>query len=511
MSANQQKGLSFSRQYTRDGISPYDMFEYDYRASIIRNPNGEKVFEMTNVEVPKHWSQIATDILAQKYFRKAGVPQQDGSLGRETSVKQVAHRMANCWKVWGEKYGYFATFDDAQVFYEELVYSILNQACVPNSPQWFNTGLHESYGIKGKPQGHYYVDQTDGQLKKSTSAYERPQPHACFILSVSDDLVNEGGIMDLWVREARIFKYGSGVGTNFSHLRGEGEKLSGGGSSSGLMSFLRIGDRAAGAIKSGGTTRRAAKMVVVDADHPDIEAYIDWKVIEEQKVASLVTGSKINQKHLKAILKACVNCEGSGDDCFSPEKNPALKREIKLARRAMVPDNVIKRVIQFAKQGYKDIDFPTYDTDWDSEAYLTVSGQNSNNSVRVTDHFLKAVEADGKWDLTYRKNGKVADTLDARALWEKIGYAAWASADPGLQYHTTVNDWHTCPASGEIRASNPCSEYMFLDDTACNLASLNLLTFRDEKTKVFDVEGYEHAVRLWSIVLEISVMMAQFP
>ena len=317
--------------------------------------------------------------------------------------------------------------------------------------------------------------------------------------------------MDLWVREARLFKYGSGTGSNFSKLRGEGEKLSGGGKSSGLMSFLKIGDRAAGAIKSGGTTRRAAKMVIVDVDHPDIETYINWKVLEEQKVAALVTGSKINQKHLKAVLKACVNCEGSGDDCFSPEKNPALKREIKLARRAMVPDNFIKRVIQFAKQGYKDIDFPTYDTDWDSDAYLTVSGQNSNNSVRVTDEFLKAVEADGKWDLTFRKNGKVAKTLDARALWEKIGYAAWASADPGLQYHTTVNDWHTCPASGEIRASNPCSEYMFLDDTACNLASLNLLTFRDEKTGKFQVESYEHAVRLWTVVLEISVMMAQFP
>jgi ribonucleoside-diphosphate reductase alpha chain len=234
-------------------------------------------------------------------------------------------------------------------------------------------------------------------------------------------------------------------------------------------------------------------------------------VLEEQKVAALVTGSKINQKHLKAVLKACVNCEGSGDDCFSPEKNPALKREIKLARRAMVPDNFIKRVIQFAKQGYKDIDFPTYDTDWDSEAYLTVSGQNSNNSVRVTDGFLKAVESDAKWDLTYRKNGKIAKTLDASALWEKIGYAAWASADPGLQYHTTVNDWHTCPASGEIRASNPCSEYMFLDDTACNLASLNLLTFRDEKTGKFNVESYEHGVRLWTVVLEVSVMMAQFP
>ncbi|MFM9152017.1 MAG: vitamin B12-dependent ribonucleotide reductase, partial [Methylocystis sp.] len=329
--------------------------------------------------------------------------------------------------------------------------------------------------------------------------------------SIEDDLVNDGGIMDLWVREARLFKYGSGTGTNFSKLRGEKEKLSGGGSSSGLMSFLRIGDRAAGAIKSGGTTRRAAKMVVVDIDHPDIEAFIDWKVKEEEKVAALVTGSKIVKKHLKAIMRACVNCEGPGDDCFNPDINPALKREIKAARRDEVPDNLIKRIIQFARQGFKDISFDTYDTDWDSEAYLTVSGQNSNNSVRVTDEFLRAVEMDSDWTLTRRLDGKPAKSLRARELWDKIGYAAWASADPGIQFHTTINDWHTCPAGGEIRASNPCSEYMFLDDTACNLASLNLLQFRNEETKHIDIDSYEHAVRLWTVVLEISVLMAQFP
>src|SRR5258708_37515191 len=317
--------------------------------------------------------------------------------------------------------------------------------------------------------------------------------------------------MDLWVREARLFKYGSVTGSNFSQLRGEGERLSGGGRSSGLMSFLKIGDRAAGAIKSGGTTRRAAKMVVVDVDHPDIEAYIDWKVKEEQKVAALVAGSKAVRRHLKAILKACVNCECSGDDCFQVEKNPALRREIKLARRSLVPDNYIKRVIQFAKQGYKEIDFPIYDTDWDSEAYLTVSGQNSNNSVSLKDDFLRAVETDGDWNLIGRTNKKVTKTLKARDLWEKIGYAAWASADPGLHFNTTMNDWHTCKASGDIRASNPCSEYMFLDDTACNLASANLLTFYNTTTKHFDVDAYEHLCRLWTIVLEISVMMAQFP
>src|ERR1700744_4319866 len=442
------KGLQFTRRFTREDINVFDLFTYDYRSSVIRNPSGEVVFEMNNVEVPARWSQIATDILAQKYFRKAGVPQPDGSLGRETSVKQVAHRMAKCWRVWGERYGYFASEKDAQVFYEELVYSILDQACVPNSPQWFNTGLHESYGITGKPQGHYFVDANDDMLKKSSSAYERPQPHACFILSVEDDLVNDGGLMDLWVREARIFKYGSGVGTNFSHIRGEGEKLSGGGTSSGLMSFLKIGDRAAGAIKSGGTTRRAAKMVIVDVDHPDIEDFIEWKVIEEQKVAALVAGSKLAERHLKAVLKACVNCEGSGGDCYDPQKNPALRRAIKDARKSLIPDNLVERVISFARQGFKEIDFRTYDTDWDSEAYTSVAGQNSNNSVRVTDDFLKAVLEDDDWQLVNRGNGKVIRTIRARELWEKVSYAAWAWADPGIQFHTTINDWHTCPAGG---------------------------------------------------------------
>ncbi|OAF05544.1 ribonucleotide-diphosphate reductase subunit alpha [Bradyrhizobium centrolobii] len=531
--------MRIERRHTTQGQSPYAGIEFRLTTSEIRNPDGSVVFKLDNVEVPTEWSQVASDVLAQKYFRKAGVaarlkkveeesvpsflwrsvpdtealaalPEKERYVS-ELSAKQVFDRLAGCWTYWGWKGGYFTNDEDAQAFYDELRYMLAMQMVAPNSPQWFNTGLHWAYGIDGPGQGHYYVDPFTGKLTKSKSAYEHPQPHACFIQGVGDDLVNEGGIMDLWVREARLFKYGSGTGSNFSRLRGEGEKLSGGGRSSGLMSFLKIGDRAAGAIKSGGTTRRAAKMVVVDVDHPDIETYIDWKVKEEQKVAALVTGSKINQKHLKAVLKACVNCEGSGDDCFDPEKNPALRREIKLARRGLVPDNYIKRVIQFAKQGYKDIQFDTYDTDWDSEAYLTVSGQNSNNSVSLKDDFLRAVETDGDWNLTARTSKKVTKTLKARDLWEKIGYAAWASADPGLHFNTTMNDWHTCKASGDIRASNPCSEYMFLDDTACNLASANLLTFYNTTTKHFDVEGYEHLCRLWTLVLEISVMMAQFP
>ncbi len=530
--------MRIPRRYTKEGQSPYSAIDFRKATSEIRNPDGSVVFKLDNIDVPEHFSQVATDVLAQKYFRKAGVPKvlkrveeetvpsflwrstaDDKALanlpekerfGGETQATQVFDRLAGTWTYWGWKGGYFDTEADASAFFDEMRYMLAMQMAAPNSPQWFNTGLHWAYGIDGPGQGHFYVDPFTGKLTQSASAYEHPQPHACFIQSVQDDLVNEGGIMDLWVREARLFKYGSGTGSNFSMLRGENEKLSGGGKSSGLMSFLKIGDRAAGAIKSGGTTRRAAKMVVVDADHPDIEQYIDWKVIEEQKVAALVTGSKTVAKHMKAVMKAAINCEGEGDDCFNPERNPALKREIKAARKAMVPDNYIQRVIQFAKQGYKDIHFPVYDTDWDSEAYLTVAGQNSNNSVRVTDDFLRAVEKDGDWNLTRRKDGSVAKTVKAKELWEKIGHAAWACADPGIQFHTTVNDWHTCPASGPIRASNPCSEYMFLDDTACNLASLNLLRFRAED-KSFDVDSYEHAVRLWTVVLEISVLMAQFP
>jgi ribonucleoside-diphosphate reductase alpha chain len=533
------KAMRIERHYTQSGVSPYDLIPFTTTKSEIRNPDGSVVFSLQGVEVPAAWSQVAADVLAQKYFRKAGIPARvkrveeetvpsflwrsvpdetalnslpkEERVGSETSAKQVFDRLAGAWAYWGWRCGYFDGEDDARAYYDEMRFMLARQMAAPNSPQWFNTGLHWAYGVDGPSQGHYYVDFETGKLVKSKSAYEHPQPHACFIQSVADDLVNEGGIMDLWVREARLFKYGSGTGSNFSLLRGENEKLSGGGRSSGLMSFLKIGDRAAGAIKSGGTTRRAAKMVVVDADHPDIESFIDWKVREERKVAALATGSKVVKRHLKAIMKACLNCEGSGDDCFTIEKNPVLKREVKAARRDDVPDGVIKQVIQYARQGYTKIDFEEYDTDWESEAYLTVSGQNSNNTVRLTDAFLQAVENDGEWNLTRRLDGKVAKTLKARDLWEKIGYAAWASADPGLQYHTTINDWHTCPESGPIRASNPCSEYMFLDDTACNLASLNLLQFRDTTTKAFDVKGYEHAIRLWTLTLEISVAMAQFP
>jgi len=530
--------MRIARKFTTAGQSPYLGLTFKRATSEIRNPDGKLVFQAADIEVPADWSQVAVDILAQKYFRKAGVAQalkkveetsmpswlwrsvpdetalaalpEDTRFGGETQATQVFDRLAGAWTYWGWKGGYFDSEEDARAFHDELCYMLASQMAAPNSPQWFNTGLHWAYGIDGPGQGHFYVDHRTGELVKSDSAYEHPQPHACFIQSVSDDLVNEGGIMDLWTREARLFKYGSGTGTNFSQLRGENEKLSGGGKSSGLMSFLKIGDRAAGAIKSGGTTRRAAKMVVVDVDHPDIEQFINWKVIEEQKVAALVAGSKLAERHLNLIMGACHDAPDLGDDAFDAKKNKLLKKAILDARKTMLPENYVQRVIHFAKQGYKRIDFATYDTDWDSEAYLTVSGQNSNNSVRVTDEFMRAIERDSDWALTHRTSNKVAKTVKARALWEDIALAAWGCADPGLQFHTTINDWHTCPNSGPIRASNPCSEYMFLDDTACNLASLNLLTFRRNDGTI-DIAAYEHAIRLWTVVLEISVLMAQFP
>jgi len=448
-------GLRMTRLFTKPGEDPLDSIEWTRRDSRITNPDGSVVFEMRGAEVPAPWSQVATDIMVSKYFRKAGVPQTDDEgnplldhdgnpvLGPERSARQVIDRLASTWRSWGERYGYFASEADARAFADEISYMLVHQMAAPNSPQWFNTGLHHAYGLTGPAQGFWYVDPDTGHLVPGPDSYSRPAPHACFIQSVEDDLVNDGGIMDLWTREARLFKFGSGTGTNFSNLRAENEPLSGGGKSSGVMSFLKIGDRAAGAIKSGGTTRRAAKMVILDLDHPDVEQFINWKKVEEDKVRALIAAG--------------------------------------------------------------------YPADFNGEAYQTVSGQNSNNSVRVPTEFLQAVVDDREWELTARTTGEVMKTVRARDLWRQIAEAAWACADPGMQFDTTINEWHTCPAGGRIRASNPCSEYMFLDNTACNLASLNLVKFFDDESGVFNIEAYRHAIRLWTMVLEISVTMAQFP
>jgi ribonucleoside-diphosphate reductase alpha chain len=563
--------MHIPRRYTVEGQDPFAAFHFVRRDSRITNPDGSVVFEMKGLLAPDGWSPVAVDILAQKYFRRAGVPERaervpeqgvpewlqrnrplsvvsgplsvDKNVPRTTDneprttheidARQVFRRLAGCWTYWGWKGGYFSSEADARAFHDETCHMLAGQLGAPNSPQWFNTGLYWAYGIEGPSQGHLYVDPETKEVKRSTSAYERPAPHACFIQAIRDDLVNEGGIMDLWVREARIFKYGSGTGTNFSALRGEGEPLSGGGKSSGLMSFLKIGDRAAGAIKSGGTTRRAAKMVVLDLDHPDIEEFINWKVVEEQKVAALVSGSKLLNRHLNAILKACHKATRPEPQLFGPKnetgddwrfdrgRNAALRQAIAEARTALVPTNYIERALQLARQGFTSLRFDEYDTDWNSKAYYTVSGQNSNNSVRIDSGFMEAVRQDGPWHLYWRTEKEKAKregrapkpkkTLPARDLWDQIAYAAWSCADPGVQFDTTINEWHTCPADGRINASNPCSEYMFLDDTACNLASLNLLTFYDTKTRRFDVDSFRHACRLWTLILEISVYMAQFP
>ncbi|MDR2073033.1 MAG: adenosylcobalamin-dependent ribonucleoside-diphosphate reductase [Spirochaetaceae bacterium] len=522
--------MTVQRFFTSPESGPYKDIVWEKRRSEIRNPDGKAIFQEETVIVPAFWSQIASDILAQKYFRKAGVPGDKQYLwrdwagnqdpddpgrilpgdGAEHDARQVFHRLAYTWINWGRENSFFDNPQDERAFYDETCYMLAHQMGAPNSPQWFNTGLYAVYGIDGPAQGHYYTDPATGETKKSGSAYKRPQPHACFILSIKDDLVNEGGIMDLVTREARLFKYGSGTGSNFSRLRGSNEKLSGGGVSSGLLSFLKIGDRSASAIKSGGTTRRAAKMVTLDVDHPDVERYINWKAEEEHKAASMVTGSLVIKKHLETLQKAAASFRGPQKDAFNIEKNHELAEALRSALVDQIPLSYLYQLLRRIEQG--DSPEPAvFSTAWDDEAYNTVSGQSSNNSLRVSDEFMKALEDDKNWELTERVSGKAVKTVKARDIWTLVARSAWQCADPGLQYHTTINDWHTCPGGGEIRASNPCSEYMFLDDTACNLASVNLLHFYDRKKKSFNIQGYLHAIAIWTTILEISVVMAQFP
>ncbi|MCX7025466.1 MAG: adenosylcobalamin-dependent ribonucleoside-diphosphate reductase [Spirochaetes bacterium] len=522
--------MKVQRYFTKKGQGPYAGITWEKRISEIRNPDGKVVFRAEGVIVPSTWSQIATDIIAQKYFRKAGVPAdkadswrdfipEDQRLpmgtpskpGAEHDARQVFHRLAYTWMLWGRKSGCFDSEEDESAFYDETCRMLALQIAAPNSPQWFNTGLHAAYGIEGPAQGHFYVDPESGEVVKSESAYERPQPHACFILDIQDDLVNDGGIMDLITREARLFKYGSGTGSNFSRIRGSTEPLSGGGHSSGLLSFLKIADRSASAIKSGGTTRRAAKMVILDADHPDIEHYVDWKAGEEYKVACLAAGSALLRSIASKVRDALVDSEIPHEQRFSMDSNPRLRATARDALRSGVPAAFLHQVIRRYAQGEADLGFPSYDTSWEGEAYNTVSGQSSNNSVRVSNEFMDAVVKNRDWALTARTSGKTMRTVKARALWDRMAKSAWTCADPGLQFHGTVNEWHTCPQDGEIRGSNPCSEYMFLDDTACNLASLNLTAFYDEQSRDFATVSFRHAIRIWTTVLEISVSMAQFP
>ncbi len=521
--------MKFRRLYSAPGDA-YAGLTFEPRASRIVNPDGSVIFEAQDVMVPTGWSQVATDVLAQKYCRKAGVPNElkgvpeagvpewlwrsepadDSTFEAERDSRQVFNRLAGCWTYWGFKHGYFDSEEDAQIYYDEMSAMLARQIGAPNSPQWFNTGLHWAYGISGPAQGHYHVDPHDQQVKRSVNTYEHPQVSACYILSIEDDLVNEGGIFDGVVREARIFKGGSGSGANFSKLRAAGEKLTGGGTSSGLMSFLKVFDRAAGAIKSGGTTRRAAKMVVLNADHPDIEQFVTWKVREEQKVSDLVAGSISCEKHLNAILKAAHDETVPEGARLDPALNPALKTAMRAALTAGIPQANIQYALDFAKQGYKHLDIETYDTGWDSEAYATVSGQNSNNSVRLTNAFFEALDHDADWELTARTTGAVLKTIKAASLWEQIALAAWQCADPGIQYDNILQEWHTCSNDDRINATNPCSEYCFIDDTACNLASMNLVKFLKDDDS-FDADAFAVASRTWTTTLEISVTMGQMP
>ena len=544
-----ESGLVIERRFTTAGEDAFDVFDWIEMDVEIRNPDGSMADTVEGVKLPSGFSGVPGKVCAQKYLRKAGVPRhlrkvpEDGvpvwlqrstpdherlqtldagnRMGGETDGRELFRRLAGTWTYWGWKYGYFASEADARAYFDEMCYLIASQRSAPNSPQWFNTGLHWAYGIEGPAQGHSFVDPETGELEFSTNAYEHPQPHACFIQSVSDSLVGGSeSIMGLWNREALLFKYGSGTGSNFSRIRGAGEPLSGGGSSSGLLSFLKIGDRAAGAIKSGGTTRRAAKMVTLDLDHPDIEEYIDWKSSEEEKVSALVIGSNILQKNANSLMDAIWEFGGDGGR-FDQKTNPGLRRAMVRAIREHVPQPHIQRILDLAKQGWKGVDFEILDTNWQGEAYLTVSGQNSNNSVRVPNQFMDSVKQGGDWNLYWRtelerseaedREPEPCKTMDAGGLWDKVAYTAWACADPGVQFDTTINEWHTCPEGGRINGSNPCSEYMFLDDTACNLASINLLHYYDLDTQTFHIDDFRHSVRLWTTTLEISVLMAQFP
>ncbi len=483
--------MKFTRHFTQPNTPIEDQIKWKLVESKITRSDGSIVFHMENIEVPDHWSQGAINILAQKYFRKAGVPKTTGhdgdvaglnglplwltpslpyahaEFGSETSAKQVFHRLAGAWTYWGWKEGIFCQHNDAshfwnapgedyegaekaaRIFYDEIYFMLAHQYAAPNSPQWFNNGLWWAYGIKGDANGQWAVDK-DGQAFETDSSYKFPQVHACYIQPISDNLVEKDGIYDLLTKEARLFKHGSGTGTNFSNIRGKNETLGGGGRSSGLMSFLKVLDVSAGSISSGGTTRRAAKLICLNPDHPEIEDFIDWKMKEERKARALVLGSEL------------LNDGGE-----------------------------------------------VYSDAFEGEAINTVSAQNANNSVRITNDFLDRVDGNHNWQLISRKGNKIVKTLKAKDLWNKINLAAWTCGDPGLLFHDNINQWNTVINDGEILACNPCGEYQFLDNTACNLASLNLGKFL--KNGEFQIKDFEHATRLWIIVLEISVFMASFP
>lgn len=448
------------RYYTKEletnkDLTVYDLFQWKKVDVILKDyKKGTVLVDMKDLEFPIHYSQNACDIIASKYFKRALVPNE---VGYENSLRMVAHRLVNFWCESLKDEGLITTDEEFTILYDELVYCFLNQMYAPNSPQWFNTGLKLSYDITGEHQGHSYYDEKLKKVVESVDNYTRTQASACFILSIEDRLLGSHSISEQYVTETKLFKGGSGCGTNYSTLRAKDEKLSSGGISSGVMSFLKGFDRNAGTIKSGGTTRRAAKMVCLDIDHPEIKEFINWKAKEEDKVRAL------------------------------------------------------------GKMGY--------DASFEGEAYETVSGQNGNNSIRFSDEFMQKVEnlsenpdevitLEGRIDKSINKDIKVSE------LWDDFNLASWQCADPAPQFDDTFNAWHTCPGGEDgdfgakhnrLNSTNPCGEYAFLDDTSCNLASINIYKFYDKERKVFDLDGYVHMVSLLQLMLESSVHWGQFP
>ena len=426
-------GVSIEYFFSTPGVHPFDQLDWDKRFAKIASETGEAIFEQDNIEVPSSWSQLATKVVASKYFYGDA-----GTGRRENSVKQLVHRVARMIADRGRKDGYFAGDEDAEAFYSELTWLCVNQYGSFNSPVWFNAGLFDTYGISGSKH-NYHWDGAKGAAVECESSYGYPQASACFIQSVKDSMKD---IMRLAASEAMLFKHGSGTGTDLSTLRSSREKLSGGGKPSGPLSFMRVYDQVAAVIKSGGKTRRAAKMQSLKVTHPDIEEFITCKTIEEKKAWALIEAG--------------------------------------------------------------------YSGDYNNEAYSSVMFQNANLSVRVTDEFMQAVEKDDTWSTYAVTTGEKVGEHSARKLMELIAEGTRVCGDPGLQYHSTINRWHTCPNSGQINASNPCSEYMFVDDSACNLASLNLMKFRrDDGT--FDVGSFKRAVRLFIIAQEILVDNGSYP
>lgn len=481
--------MKIRRHFTVEGKDPLKNIEFKWRVIKLYG-----VTKPLKIYAPKNWSDSAVEIAARKYLRRNLRPYKSGP---ERSIRDLIHRLAYAWMKAGQKLKIFTSARDGKAFYDEILYLLATQRMAPNSPQWFNTGLAEVYGIKGRPSGHYALNWRSQKVESTKTAYERPQAHACFIQSVSNRLIGANGLMDLLTKEARLFKYGSGSGTNFSNISERGGALEGGGESSGVLSFLKVSDRSAGSIKSGGTTRRAAKMVILDSHHPDILEFIRWKSQQELMVSAAVCGGV----HLKAL-------EQWSEDFLA--KKVTREEFYQRGKEHFIPLTLLKSVEQRVEQG-ESFKAPIIRSHYEGEAYEQATGQNANHSVRFSDAFFKALESEKQWTLRCPRTKKAHSHIPATKLWDELVDASWSCADPGLMFQDTINKWHTCLADEEIKASNPCGEYLFIDDTACNLASLNLLKFVDVENKAFLQEDFTQAITLTTIMLDISVSLASYP